>query len=306
MHQIDLKRLPTTEELPCSDDTPVDNENQNLLPNILLFLLKSIWAERSDWFFAVDMALYHETGKAPDDPVVPDGFLSLGVERIKAKNEGKLRRSYAVWEEGGVVPILALEIVSRKRRGEYTEKLEIYRNLGVLYYVIYNPEAGPRSKHQAFEVYKLVEGTYQLQTGEPYWMPEVGLGIGRCQQQELGLAQEQLAWFDAQGDRYLTTQEQAELERQRADTERQRAEAERQRAEAERQWADAEREAKEQANQRAEAEREAKEQANQRAEAEREAKEQANQRAAAERQRAERLEALLRSQGLDPADFPDL
>jgi Uma2 family endonuclease len=257
MLQIDLKRLPTTEELPCSDDTPVDNENQNLLPNILLFLLKSIWAERSDWFFGVDMALYHETGEAPDDPVVPDGFLSLGVERIKAKNEGKLRCSYAVWEEGGVVPILALEIVSRKRRGEYTEKLEIYRNLGVLYYVIYNPEAGPRSKHQAFEVYKLVEGTYQLQTGEPYWMPEVGLGIGRCQQQELGIAQEQLAWFDAKGDRYLTAEERAQLER----------------------------EAKEQTNQRADAERQAKEQAN---------------------QRAERLEALLRSQGLDPADFPDL
>jgi Uma2 family endonuclease len=243
MQQIDLKRLPTTEELPCSDDTPVDNENQNLLPNILLFLLKSIWAERSDWFFGVDMAVYHETGEDPEDPVVPDGFLSLGVERIKAKNEGKLRRSYAVWEEGGVVPILALEIVSRKRRREYTDKLEIYRNLGVLYYVIYNPEARPRSKHQAFEVYKLVDGVYQLQAGEPYWMPEVGLGIGRCQQQELGLAQEQLAWFDVKGDRYLTAEERAVLEGQRAE---------------------------------------------------------------AADQRAERLAALLRSQGLDPADFPDL
>jgi regulator of protease activity HflC (stomatin/prohibitin superfamily) len=161
----------------------------------------------------------------------------------------------------------------------------LYRKLGVLYYVIYNPEVWRRSKHQSFEVYKLITGDYQLQTGEPYWMPEVGLGIGRCQQQELGLPQEQLAWFDMKGDRYLTTQEQAELERQRAEAERQRAEAERQRAEAERQRAEAEREAKEQANQRAEAEREAKEQAN---------------------QRAERLEALLRSQGLNPADFPDL
>jgi hypothetical protein len=34
--------LPSTAELPCSDDTPVDNEDQNLLPNILLFLLQSI------------------------------------------------------------------------------------------------------------------------------------------------------------------------------------------------------------------------------------------------------------------------
>jgi hypothetical protein len=38
MLQINMNRLPTSEELPSSDDTPVDNEDQNLLPNILLFL----------------------------------------------------------------------------------------------------------------------------------------------------------------------------------------------------------------------------------------------------------------------------
>jgi hypothetical protein len=31
--------LPSADELPCSDDTPVDNEDQNLLPNLLLLLL---------------------------------------------------------------------------------------------------------------------------------------------------------------------------------------------------------------------------------------------------------------------------
>jgi Uma2 family endonuclease len=66
--------LPSTDELPCSDDTPVDNEEQNLQPNLLLFLLHSIWAERNDWFFAVDMALYHTTGYSPRVPVVPDAF----------------------------------------------------------------------------------------------------------------------------------------------------------------------------------------------------------------------------------------
>ena len=42
---------PTSEELLCSDDTSVDNENQNFLPNLLLFILKFIWEKRSDWFF---------------------------------------------------------------------------------------------------------------------------------------------------------------------------------------------------------------------------------------------------------------
>lgn len=40
--------LPSTAELPCSDDTPVDNEDQNLLPNLLLFLLLDLWSERLD------------------------------------------------------------------------------------------------------------------------------------------------------------------------------------------------------------------------------------------------------------------
>ena len=34
-----LLRLPTSEELPCSDETPVDNELQNLIPNLLLYIL---------------------------------------------------------------------------------------------------------------------------------------------------------------------------------------------------------------------------------------------------------------------------
>ena len=235
MLPIDLQHLPSTDELPCSDDTPVDNEDQNLLPNILLFLLRTLWAERMDWYFGVDMAVYHTTGEAPTVPVVPDAFLSIGVERKKG---GKSRKSYAVWEEAGVVPILVLEMVSQTPRGEYDEKMGIYARLGVLYYVVYNPEnwgQKRQQKHQPFEVYKLVEGEYQLQRGEPYWLPEIGLGIGRCQVMSDNLPQEQLAWFDQAGNRYLTAEEQAEAERQRADLEQQRANLEQQRAEAEQQ-----------------------------------------------------------------------
>jgi Uma2 family endonuclease len=218
----DLKNaLPSTEELPCSDDTPVDNEEQNFLPNVLLFLLHSIWGERQDWYFGVDMAVYHTTGVNPRIPVVPDGFLSLGVERKKG---GKSRRSYAVWEEKDIVPILTLEMVSHTPGGEYDEKMDIYCHLGVLYYVIYNPEYWRRDQHQPWEVYKLIEGEYQLQIGEPYWMSEIGLGIGRYQGIVAGLPQELLSWYDQQGDRYLSAEEQAQQERQRAEQERQRAE----------------------------------------------------------------------------------
>ena len=215
MLSSDLKQaLPTTDELPCSDDTPVDNEDQNFLPNVLLFLLSSVWANRMDWFFGVDMAVYHTTGVNLRVPVVPDGFLSLGVERKKG---GKSRKSYAVWEENEVVPILTLEMVSQTNGGEYDEKLAIYEKLGVLYYVIYNPEYWRRDQHQPFEVYKLVDGNYQLQIGEPYWMPEVGLGIGRYQGVIGGISQELLSWYDERRNRYLTSDEQAQQERTRAE-----------------------------------------------------------------------------------------
>ncbi|QZZ23511.1 Uma2 family endonuclease [Leptothermofonsia sichuanensis E412] len=220
-----LHNLPSTDELPCSDDTPVDNEDQNLLPNLLLLLLTSVWAERMDWYFGVDMAIYHTTGVSPVVPVVPDAFLSLGVERKKG---GKSRRSYATWEENDIVPIFVLEMVSHRPGGEYDEKLGIYTKLGVLYYLVYNPEFWQRDRQQPFAMYRLTNGVYQLQIGEPYWMPEVGLGIGRYLGEVGGLPQEILTWYNERGDRYLS---EAEVERQRAEVERQRAEVERQRAE---------------------------------------------------------------------------
>lgn len=206
--------LPSTAELPCSDDIPVDNEDQNLLPNILLFLLQSLWQERMDWYFGVDMAIYHTTGVSPQVPVVPDAFLSLGVERRK---DGKSRKSYATWEENDIVPTLVLEIVSHTPGGEYGRKLEIYRQLGVLYYVIYNPEFWGRDKQQPLEIYKLIDGIYQLQIGEPYWLPEIGLGIGRIRGIFNGIDREELAWFDRNGTRYLTDGERADLEGERAE-----------------------------------------------------------------------------------------
>ncbi len=227
--------LPSTEELPCSDDTPVDNEDQNLLPNLLLLSLGLIWGGRWDWFFAVDMAVYHTTGPNPRVPVVPEGFLSLGVERRKG---GKSRRSYATWEEQDTVPILVLEMVSHRPNDEYTDKLALCQRLGVLYYLVYNPEFWRRDHHQPFELYKLVAGQYQLQLGEPYWMPEVGLGIGRGRQTISGLEQEVLLWYDSASQPYpwpeqalVDLRSQLWAERQQAEAEYQRAEAERQRAE---------------------------------------------------------------------------
>lgn len=215
MVQIDPHRiLPTSDELPCSDDTPVDNEDQNFIPNLLLFLLESLWANRNDWFFGVDMGVYHLTGVSHLVPVVPDGFLSLGVERRKG---GQSRKSYVLWEENNAAPVLALEVVSLTPGGEYEEKLDIYAHLGVLYYIIYNPRYWRRDGQQPFEVYKLINGTYQQQIGEPFWMPELELGIGRGIYISGSIQREVLYWFDAAGQRHQTADERASAQRQRAE-----------------------------------------------------------------------------------------
>jgi len=216
--------LPSSEELIDSDDLPVDNEDQNFIPNVLLFLLEYVWAERDDWFFAVDMGIYHTTGTNPRVPVVPDGFLSLGVERRK---DNKSRRSYVLWEEQNIPPILTLEVVSHTSGNEYDEKLKIYARLGVKYYLIYNPQFWRRDGHLPLEIYKLSDSEYQLQTSEPLWMPEIGLGIGRFRLTER-YQREGLSWFDAKGDRFLTPTEVAVKEQlEKIEAKQQKIKAER-------------------------------------------------------------------------------
>ena len=179
-----------------------------------------LWKGRMDWFFGIDMGIYTHPEQPP---IVPDGFLSLNVERSFDEN---LRLSYLLWEEE-ILPILVLEVVSAKPGGEYTTKLDKYAELGVLYYVIYNPKRRRKAK---LEIHKLIQGNYELQNANPLWMPEIGLGIGSERAEYDDLMREWLYWYDENDNRYPTPYEQIELERQRANDADRLIEQERQRA----------------------------------------------------------------------------
>ncbi|MEB3340812.1 hypothetical protein [Okeania sp.] len=43
-----LLDLPSSDELPDSDDKPVDHEIQILIPNLLRIILNRLWRDRSD------------------------------------------------------------------------------------------------------------------------------------------------------------------------------------------------------------------------------------------------------------------
>ncbi|YAF98860.1 MAG: Uma2 family endonuclease [Nodularia sp. CChRGM 3473] len=221
MLNFDLPRyLPSADELPDSDETPVDNELQELIPGLLKAILLLLWEERMDWFFGVDMGIYYH----PDKPaIVPDGFLSLGVERFY---DEELRPSYVLWDEN-VVPILVLEVVSPNYRKEYSDKLNEYAALGVLYYVIYSSR---RRRKPRLEVHKLVNGKYELQPVNPVWLPEIGLGIGCERGNYCGVTREWMYWYDESGKRYPTPQEQIKQAQEQALLAEQRAQQEAQRA----------------------------------------------------------------------------
>jgi Uma2 family endonuclease len=198
--------LPSAEDLPDSDDTPVDNQLQTLIPGLLLDILALIWSERQDWYFGIDMGIYYD----PDEPaIVPDSFLSLGVPRIIDED---LRLSYVLWEEQKL-PIFVLEVVSQTRRGEYTTKKDFYAEMGILYYVVYNPL---RKRKPRLEVYRLEQGKYEVLAGEPIWLGEIGLGIGRERGIYQGIEREWLYWYNQSGIRYLNSQENMLLSQKQA------------------------------------------------------------------------------------------
>lgn len=215
----EYRQLPTAEDLPDSDETPVDNELQNDIPNMLLNLLRLIWGDRQDWFWGVDMGVYYEPNiQEPEKSkvIVPDGFLALGVPRC---TDERGRLSYVLWQEQ-VIPILALEVISKKYNGEYDQKLRQYQDLGILYYAIYNLASGRRGlykKHESLEIYKLIDGKYQLlpsvtllqEGSKVVWMPEIGLGLGCERSNRDHWEREWLYWYDRDNVRYLTAEERA-------------------------------------------------------------------------------------------------
>jgi Uma2 family endonuclease len=278
-----LDWLPTAEDLPCSDDAPVDSELQEFMSNFLKALLIDAWKDRNDWFYGVDMGVYYN----PDlPPVVPDGFLSVGVDRIKGKN---LRLSYVLWEEQ-VLPKFVLEVVSGNYRGEYNAKKDLYEGIGILYYVVYNPL---RKRKPSLEVYKLIQGKYVQMVGNPIWMPELGIGIGKQQYDHQGYDREWVFWYNEQNQRYPTPQEVADQAKELARQEKARAKEEKARAKKDRLLAKQDRLLAKQAQADAA-------QAQTRAEQERTRAEQAQTDRAAEVLRSQRLADRLRELGVDP------
>jgi Uma2 family endonuclease len=212
------EHMPNLDALVTEDDTPVDNIFSEKQQRLLVESLYNAWAgpgEDRPFLALANVGLFYAVHQPP---LVPDVLVSLDV-RVPADIWAQPNRSYLIWEYGKP-PDVVVEIVSNQKGEEAERKLRAYAQLGVDYYVIFDPTeqlgAGP------LRVYGQHEGVYvQLVEGK---LPTVHLGVVLWQGVYEGLEQTWLRWCDQEGCLILTGAERAEHERQRAEHERQRAE----------------------------------------------------------------------------------
>jgi len=252
-------------------DEGMESEDHVIQCDVLKASLEQHLADRDDVYIGGNVPLYFSALQVKSrDFRVPDIMVVL-----EARPDPE-RPFWVVWNEGGRVPNVVIEIVSPStEETDRTTKHRIYSKvLGVQEYFIHDIHAG------ALEGYRL-EGDKRYTAIAPdaegrFETQQLGGAFGVVREAIKGRVRGWMRLFDGDG-RVIATR--AEAEAQRAEEASQRAEEERQRAEEASQRA-------EEASQRAEEER-------QRAEEERQRAEEERQRAEEERQRAEELTARL-------------
>ncbi|KAF0248775.1 MAG: hypothetical protein FD167_1820 [bacterium] len=249
---IDISQLIT------EDDESVDNFLTEKQERLLTEPLYSCWKPHNNRSFlvAANVGVFNSIYLSA---IVPDVFLSMDVE-IPDDWWEKEKRSYFNWEFGKP-PNLVIEIVSNKVGEENTKKITRYAQMGVTYYVIFDPYKKLSDKILTFYVLPFGRSTPTNQT----FFPEIGLGLIIWEGEfENTVSKSWLRWCNEQGQIIPSGIEKAEIQSQRADEEKRRADEEKQRTDEEKRRADEEK-----------------------------------QRADEEKQRAERLAAKLRELGID-------
>lgn len=140
---------------PESDGRPMgETEIHARVLEDLRFALVRRYAGAPDVYVWGNLFLYYREGD-PSGCLCPDIFLIRGVD----KKKDNPRRTYKVWEEGGRVPSLVIEVTSESTRDEDVEKKKRYAKLGVEEYFLFDPLGEYlRPRLQGF---RLESGRYQ-------------------------------------------------------------------------------------------------------------------------------------------------
>ena len=216
---------PRGEDLPYDDGEPMESDRHRLQMELSIESIRIAWGDRPDAYAAGNMALYFsETQVRNNDFRAPDVFLVFGTERRE-------RRSWVVWEEGGKLPDVVIEITSPSTAAtDRGAKKRIYGDvLHLPFYAIFDPFEG---KLEAFE---LAEGHLRPIAPDAegrVWCAPAQKFLGVRPGTFHDVTCDWLRWLNADGSVVPHGEELAEAERARADAERARADAERTRADA--------------------------------------------------------------------------
>ena len=221
---------PGQHELPSDDGEPMDTPRHRSQMNLLLDTLGDAWSARDDYYAGGNMFVYFSELQTKGEKVRgPDVYVVLDTERWK------LRKSWVVWEEGGRLPNVVIELLSPStERTDRGEKMRLYARVWRTgEYYLYDPW------DHRLEGYRLDAASGEYRAIEPdargdLPVLQMGLALGVREGRYDGERIPWLRWIDPRGEVLPEAHEREEAERARADAEQARADAERARADAER------------------------------------------------------------------------
>lgn len=213
---------PDISHIVTEDNEPVDNWFSEKQMRLLAESLNLSWQPGRRFIAAANVGIFYGLHIPP---VVPDVFVALDVQLPEDIWE-KRHRSYFVWEYGKV-PEAVVEIVSNAEGGEKGQKYEIYEQIRVLYYVVYDPMKF--IQNEPLRIFELSAGKYVPRIDKS--LPRIDLKLTLWNGVYEGRNDCWLRWCDAGGNLLQTGAERAKTAEQRAKIAEQRAEQERRRAE---------------------------------------------------------------------------
>lgn len=183
-----------------SEEPPLESYAHLQQILILLQSLEWLWQDRNDYFAAANLSIYYSPNqKKSEDFRGPDFFVVLGTERRLD------RKSWVVWGEGGKYPDVIVEILSPSTaKIDRGEKKQIYQDIfRTPDYFWFDPET------LELQGFRLMEGQYQaIEPTDRGWLWSDRLGLF------LGIYQQQLRYFNREGELIPTPAEVAKQERQ--------------------------------------------------------------------------------------------
>jgi len=222
--QEDMIIAPDISHIITEDDQPVDNIFSEKQQRLLAESLNSSWQPDKPFVAFANVGIFYALHRPP---IVPDMFLSLNVE-LPSNIWKKQHRSYFIWEYGKP-PEVVVEIVSNTEGKENSRKIDIYSQIGVWYYAIFDPQR----LIQKEELRIIQFSTGNLIPKIDRELTNVDLRLTVWEGVYEGRHDRWLRWLDAEGNLILTGHERARQEKRRAEQEKARAEQEKARAEQE-------------------------------------------------------------------------